>query len=233
MLCLSAAYVAAEEDAPPLRIYAAASLTGVLPDALAEWNGDAILIHAGSSTLARQIEQGADADLFISADPDWADYLAKADLTEGAPVELLGNALVVVAHKNTAPAPAPPFPEAALLATADVNSVPAGRYARRALEAAGDWPTKARLLQTAHVREALAWAARGEVDFAIVYRSDAKAEPRVRTVAEFPEDPDRPIRYVGVVVAGAGALAGEALEYLKGGEAQAAFARHGFTALHK
>lgn len=232
-LALWVAPAAAENR--PLRIYAAASLVAALPEALDGWSGETLLVHAGSSTLARQIEQGAAADILIAADPDWAYYLRDAGLTEVDPVPLLGNALVAIVPSGAAagdPAAAvPPFPPGALLAVADVEAVPAGRYARRALQAAGDWPTRARLLETAHVREALAWAARGEVDYAIVYRSDAAAEPRVTVVAEFPEDPAHPIRYVGVAIAGAGPDAQALLTYLKGPRAQAAFARHGFTPL--
>lgn len=232
-VCLAfwASTVQVRADTPKLRIFAAASLISALPDALEEWDGETTLIHAGSSTLARQIEQGAGADIFISADPVWVASLEDAGLTSGAPAPLLGNTLVAVAPTNAPSAVVPPFPDGALLALADTSGVPAGRYARRALEQAGDWPPKARLLETAHVREALAWAARGEVDYAIVYQSDAAAEPRVNVVAEFAENPDQPIRYVGAVVAGAREGADALLAYLKGPEAQSAFARHGFTPL--
>lgn len=222
---------ASASEAKPLRIYSAASLIAALPEALANWSGETAFVHAGSGTLARQIEQGAEADVFISADPDWATYLQQAGLAEGQIVPLIGNALVAVAPADAPAASVPPFPPGALLALADVKAVPAGRYAKRALQTAGDWPTGARLLETAHVREALAWAARGEVDYAIVYRSDAAAEPRVQVLAEFPEDPAHPIRYVGVAVAGAAPEAQALLEYLTGPEAQAAFARRGFTRL--
>lgn len=225
-----AATAASAED-HPLRIYAAASLVSALPEALAHWSGETTVVYAGSSTLARQIEQGAEADVFLSADPEWADYLAAAGLTEGAARPLFGNTLVAVAPADAPDVKAPPFPAGALLAVADIEAVPAGRYAKRALQAAGDWPTKARLLETAHVREALAWAARGEVDFAIVYRSDAAAEPRVKVVAEFPEDTELPILYVGATLVGAGPQARALLDYLAGPEAQAAFARMGFTPL--
>jgi len=230
-LALWAAPAAA--DGRPLRVYAAASLIAALPEALANWNRETTFVHAGSGTLARQIEQGAAADVFISADPDWAAYLLAAGAAEGDVVPLVGNKLVAVAPADAPGASVPPFPPGALLALADVDAVPAGRYAKHALEAAGDWPTKARLLETAHVREALAWVARDEVDYAIVYLSDAAAEPRVKVVAEFPEDPAHPIRYVGVAVAGAGPEANALLEYLSGPEAQAAFARHGFAPLAK
>lgn len=221
----------AAEERRPLRIFAAASLSAALTDALKGWNGETLVVHAGSSTLARQIEQGAQADVFLSADRDWVEYLAAAGLTEGEPVDLIGNRLVAVAPRDAPEAEVPPFPAGSVLAVAEVDSVPAGRYARRALEAAGDWPTKARLLQAAHVREALAWAARGEADYAIVYASDAASEARVRLVAVFPGDPERPIRYVGVAIAGADPEAQALLRRLAEPEAQAAFARYGFLPL--
>lgn len=228
LLAIFCAVSPATGDERPLRIYAAASLIEALPAALEEWESEATVVYAGSATLARQIEQGAEADIFISADPDWAAHLAERGLIQSEAIMLLGNTLVAVAPAATDAEAVPPFPEGGLLAVADVESVPAGRYARAALERAGDWPTKARLLQTTNVREALAWAIRGEVDFAIVYGSDVKAEPGVKVVAEFPEDPERPIRYVGAVTTDAPPQTEAMLIFLQGPDAQAVFASFGF-----
>ncbi len=233
LLSILSATPAAAAEPRPIRIYAAASLIEALPAALESWAGEAALVFAGSATLARQIEQGAEADLFLSADPDWVSHLVRREMIRSFPVAILRNTLVAVAPSingvEAGAAAVPPFPKGALLAVADVESVPAGRYARAALEQAGDWPTKARLLQTTNVREALAWAVRGEVDFAIVYGSDAASETGVNVVAEFPENPKRPIKYVGAVIEGAAPEANSVLAHLRGADAQAAFARFGFT----
>jgi molybdate transport system substrate-binding protein len=195
-------------------VFAAASLTEVVGrlEAPARLAGLALRgVFAASSILARQVEQGAGADLFFPADEEWMDYLeSRALLRPGTRRDVLGNRLVLVAPADpgfravapTVPGPAPGFALARALgrggrlAVADPDYVPAGRYARAALAALGAWPqVEARLARAENVRAALALVARGEAPLGIVYATDARAERRVRVVGEFPATSHPPIRY--------------------------------------
>lgn len=232
--------------AADLTVFAAASLKNALDeiaDGLRADNGIGIrLSYAGTSALARQIERGAPADLFIAANPEWMDHLQRTGLIDpGRRRDLIGNRLVVVAPADTAarvPAPAPV--EAALsalgedrLAMAFIEAVPAGIYGKAALETLELWPALApRVVQVDNVRAALALVARGEVAMGIVYATDAQAEKRVRVLARFDPVLHPPIRYPVAPVRGRAHPAAEAfLAHLAGPAARAIFERHGFAPL--
>ncbi len=196
---------------------------------------------AASSTHARHLEQGIEADLYLSADLQWMDFAVRRGLVDAASVySLLGNRLVLVApvdgHAPIELARGVDLSRAlrgGRLALADVRAVPAGRYAKAALESLGAWDRVAgSLAMTENVRVALALAARGEVPLAIVYATDARAEPRVRVVATFPLNSHPPIRYPVALVhghrnAGAAALHG----FLRTAPAAKVFDDHGFIVL--
>ena len=226
--------------AEPIVVFAAASLKTALDDVATRWQretGQAVRIScAGTSALARQVEQGAPADLFISADLAWMDYLAGRGLV-GHSTVLLGNRLVLAAPVDDRVAirlARGAKLAAALgdgrLAVANVASVPAGRYAKAALESLGLWDQVAgRLVQTGDVRAALRLVARGEAPLGIVYATDARAEPRVRVVDTFAESMHPPIRYAVAPVAGRSNPGTAAfLAFLGSSTARDVFEREGF-----
>ena len=226
-------------------VFAAASLKPALDRILASPEAAAIgnvkASYAASSQLAKQIEAGAPAELFISADQDWMDYVATRKLivadTRG---DLLGNALVLVAPKDSKVqlAIAPGFDLAGALgadgklALGEPNSVPAGKYAKAALTKLGVWDGVATHVVAAdNVRAALNFVVRGEAALGVVYRSDAVSEPAVRVVATFPGDSHAPIIYPAALVAGhATPAARKLLELLKQPKQQAVFKELGFDA---
>ena len=191
----------AQAPAETLRIMAAASLQPVLTRAISriEETSDLSIvpIYASSGTLARQISQGAPADLYISANTRWADWTVDAlDLPARAATDLLLNRLVVIAAPDLPKTPLQAFEPEGILALGDPAHVPAGQYAKQALRALGQWDRlEPAFVFTANVRVALAFAERGEVDAAIVYRSDAASSSRVRIVETLPADAHDPIRY--------------------------------------
>lgn len=237
----SAAGQPAVSNAPSTTVFAAASLTDSLK-AVAEaykarTGANVTLSFGASSTLARQIEQGAGADLFLSADSDWMDYLQKKGLIANASRrDLLGNQLVLVAAPGTAAPPkiAPRFDLAGALgdrrlALADPDSVPAGKYAKQALSALAVWDKVAPKLATAeNVRVALEYVARGEAPYGIVYATDAKAAA-VRVVGVFPENSHAPIVYPAALTRNASPGAKAFLDFLRGKDARAVFENSGFT----
>lgn len=226
-------------------VFAAASLKPALDRILASPEAAAIgnvkASYAASSQLAKQIEAGAPAELFISADQDWMDYVATRKLivadTRG---DLLGNALVLVAPKDSKVqlAIAPGFDLTGALgadgklALGEPNSVPAGKYAKAALTKLGVWDGVATHVVAAdNVRAALNFVVRGEAALGVVYRSDAVSEPAVRVVATFPGDSHAPIIYPAALVAGhATPAARKLLELLKQPKQQAVFKELGFDA---
>ncbi|HEY0180512.1 MAG TPA: molybdate ABC transporter substrate-binding protein [Dokdonella sp.] len=237
------AQAASARDA--LLVFAAASLKPSLDAILATPDvaalGDVTASYAASSQLARQIEAGAPAALFVSADEDWMDYLAaRALIVAGTRVDLLGNALVLIAPKDHAPtlAIAPGFDLAGALgadgklALGEPNSVPAGKYAKDALTRLGVWDAlAARVVSADDVRAALNFVARGEAPLGVVYRSDAVSEPAVRVVATFPDGSHAPIVYPAAIVAGHDAPAARALlDLLRAEPQRAVFRRYGFDA---
>ena len=244
ILCaLTVAPVAAR--AADVTVFAASSLKNALDDVTELWTAAtgrrATVALAGSSALARQIEQGAPADVFLSANADWMDVLEAQGLIDPATrVDLLGNTLVLIAHGADA-APVAITPDLDLagmlgegrLAMALVDAVPAGIYGKVALESLGLWAAVApRVAQTDNVRAALALVAAGEAPLGVVYATDAAAEDSVSVIGAFPEDAHPPIRYPAAVVAGrANPFAADFLGFLRGPEARTAFERQGFRVL--
>jgi molybdate transport system substrate-binding protein len=223
-----------------LLIFAAASLAGALDEADAAFTAQTGVkvkaSYAASSVLAKQIEAGAPADLFFSADSEWVDYLQERGLLRpNSRRNVLGNALVLIA-----PADSPVQLHIASgfdlagalgrLATADPDSVPAGRYAQVALTRLGVWPqVSAHLARAENVRAALEYVARGEAPLGIVYRTDALAEKRVRVVDIFPADAYPPIVYPLALTVQARPDAARLAEFLSGDVARAIFLRRGFV----
>ena len=194
---------------------------------------------ASSSVLAQQIEAGAPCDLFMSADQEWMDYLEKRDrLQAGTRRDLLGNRLVIVTPTNrpltVRMESAFDFPNsfASRLAVGDPTHVPAGKYAKEALQKLGWWTALAdRLAPAENVRAALKLVERGETDAGIVYATDARAAKGVTVAAVFPENTHTPIRYPVALCAGAGVGAADLLKYLTSAESMAIWTNAGFAVL--
>ncbi|WP_242111601.1 molybdate ABC transporter substrate-binding protein [Luteimonas aquatica] len=243
-LCCAAAAHAAESADAPLTVFAAASLKESMDEAAASFQkaqGPAVRVsYGGSSALARQIEQGAPADVFVSADLDWMDTLQKQNLIDVATRhDLLGNTLVLIAPAASA-ARAPALEHGADLrpllgegriALALTESVPAGKYAKAAFTSLGMWQAlQPRVAEAENVRAALLLVARGEAPLGVVYGSDAKAEPRVRVLATFPADSHPQIVYpVARLKASTHPKAAAFVRWLQSAEATAIFRKHGFT----
>lgn len=236
----------AAQAAETATVFAAASLKNALDNAgkafTAQSGIELKASYAASSALARQIESGAPADLFASADLEWMDYLAKKNLIRPETrVNLLGNRIVVVAPKDAKTADVPFTAEsfaAALgpdgrLATGEVNSVPIGKYAKAAFEKLGLWTgIQPRLAQADNVRAALLLVSRGEAPLGVVYESDAKSDPGVKIVGIFPADSHPPVVYPFAVTAEArGEGAARFLDFLKGAAARPFFEAQGFSVL--
>ena len=235
---------AAEAQQPQILVFAAASLTEAVQEVGASYEKTArVMVRSSfdsSSTLARQIEAGAQADVFLSADTKWMDELQSRGLIQVASRRnVLGNSLVLIAPAQS---PirlkiAPHFPLAAALsdgrlATGDPDSVPAGIYARAALTKLGVWDGVAsRLARAENVRVALLYVARGETPLGIVYATDALADKGVRVVDTFPEDTHEPIVYPIALTRSAKSQAAEFVAYLSGPRAHDIFVKHGFTVL--
>lgn len=220
-------------------VYAAASLTDALEAIARELPLPARFSFAASSVLARQIENGAPAEIFASADEEWADYLAaRGRLVADSRASILSNRLVLIVPADRARdvVLARGMDFGALLgrgrlATGDPAHVPAGRYARAAFEWLGVWPTvEPRLARAASVRAALALVERGEVPFGVVYATDVVANARVAVAATFPAGSHAAIAYPFAIVADHDGPAARA--YLAGLQSPAAlaiFRRHGFA----
>lgn len=226
-------------------VFAAASLKNALDAVNAAWKEEsgksATISYAASSALAKQIEEGAPADVFISADLAWMQYLSEKKLTKpDTEVQLLGNRIVLVAPADSEVEAtiAPGFDLAGLLkggklAMADVSAVPAGKYGKAALEALGVWASvEGSVAQAENVRAALALVATGEAALGIVYRTDARAEPKVGVVDIFPEDTHPAIVYpAGLTASSTNADAAEFLKFLQSAKARAIFEDQGFSVL--
>ena len=197
--------------------------------------------YGASSALARQIEAAAPADLFMSADLDWMDYVENKKLIKaGTRSSLLGNELVLIGPKSNTKTVAigPGFPIAELLgadgrlAVADPKAVPAGKYGKAALESLGVWQTvENRLAPAENVRLALALVSRGETPLGIVYKTDAAADSNVRIVGTFPANTHPPIVYPVALTDAASADAASFLAYLKSPATRPIWEKQGFTVL--
>jgi len=228
-----------------LTVFAAASMKNALDDVDAAYTAKTgvkvAASYAASSTLAKQIEQGAPADVFVSADTDWMDYVtARKDINAPSRVDLLGNSIVLIAPKDSKidhVAIGPGFDLARLagdgkIATGDVKAVPVGKYAQAALEKLGAWQAAApKFAMAESVRAALALVARGEAVLGIVYSTDAKVEPGVKIVGTFPADSHPPIIYPVAATATAKRQAGSYLAFLRTAAAKAIFEKYGFRFL--
>lgn len=239
-VCLLAA-AAPGAAAETVTVFAAASLKEAFDENVKAYRaktGDRIVVsYAASSALARQIEAGAPADLFVSADLDWMDFLERRRLIKpGTRQNLLSNRLVLIAPSGSAVSViiGPGFPIARLIgsgriAMADPDTVPAGKYGKAALEALDVWQdVRGRVAAAENVRAALVLVSRGEAPFGIVYRTDAAADPRVRVVGTFPENAHPPIVYPAAITALGKPPAERFLKWLSGPEARVVFEKHGF-----
>lgn len=226
-------------------VFAAASLKNALDEIVGQWQRETgkkvVVSYAASNALIKQIEQGAPADMFISADLDWMDYgqqkgLIKPDTRSN----WLGNRLVLIAPKdaNVTVSLRPgldlaPLLRGGRLAMASVDAVPAGKYGKAALEKLGAWDgVKDKIAQGESVRAALLFVSRGEAPLGIVYQTDAAADPSVKIVAAFPEDTHPPIVYpIALTKESTNPDAVAFLNYLKSPAARPALERQGFTVL--
>lgn len=234
----------AAQEARPITIFAAASLKNALDDSLAHWQrqggAKAVAAYAASSALARQVESGAPADLFFSADLEWMDYLQQRNLVRPeSRVTLLGNRLVLIGEKGRQ---GPVAIDASLdlkgllkgnrLAMGEVASVPAGKYGKAALTTLGLWASvENSIAGVDNVRAALTLVARGEAPLGIVYQTDAAAEPKVEIIGTFPETSHPRILYPVALTVTSQASATAFLAFLKSPEASVLFTKQGFAAL--
>jgi len=244
-ICLGLGAASAFAQERTITVFAAASMKNALDDANAAFlkaTGIRVVTsYAASSALARQIEQGAPADIFASADLDWMDYaVQKKVMRDDTRLNLLGNRLVLIAPKDARISEVkigPDFDLARLVgdgrvATADVRAVPAGKYARAALEALGSWAAvEKKIAMAENVRAALALVARSEAVLGIVYETDANVEPGVKIAGTFPSDSHPAIVYPVAATVNAKPEAAAYLNFLRSGTAKAVFEQYGFTFL--
>jgi molybdate transport system substrate-binding protein len=245
IVALFAVFAPAQAADGELVVFAAASMKNALDDVnkacTPDGGGPALISYAASSALAKQIENGAPADIFVSADLAWMKYLADKNLIKaGTEVKLLGNQIVLVAPKDrTAEAKiAEGFDLAALLgdgrlAIGDVKAVPAGKYGKAALESLGIWSSvEGKLAQAENVRAALKLVATGEAPLGIVYATDAVAEPDVKVIGTFPANSHPPIIYPTAEIADSeNAQASVFLQCMQSEKARKLFEAQGFTVL--
>jgi molybdate transport system substrate-binding protein len=246
VVSLTGAWVAAAHaQGRDLLVFGAASLKNALDDADAQYQRDAghriVVSYGASSALAKQIEGGAPADIFISADLDWMDYVAEHKLIKPETrFNLLGNKLVLVARADSGInlTIGPNFPLAQALgndrlAIAEPSAVPAGKYGKAALEALGVWPSVASKIAPAQdVRATLLLVSRGEAPLGIVYQTDAAADKTVKIVAAFPESTHPPIIYpIAVTATSTNPGAAAYVAFLKSAAVRPAFEKQGFVVL--
>jgi molybdate transport system substrate-binding protein len=246
-IVIAAAPLAAQAQDKSITVFAAASMKNALDDVDAVFTKQSgmkvVASYDASSALMKQIEGGAPADVFVSADLKWMDYGSQKKLIgDDTRVNLLGNTLVLIAPKDSKidqVTIAPGFDLAKLagdgrIATGDVKAVPVGLYARAALEKLGVWSSvEAKMAMTANVRAALVLVARGEAPLGIVYSTDAKVEPGVKVVGVFPEDSHDPIIYPVAATVGAKPEATRYLAFLRSQGAKTIFESYGFAVLMK
>jgi len=244
-ILLGSNYSPALAQEKSLTVFAAASMKNALDDINAAYTAKSgvkmVASYAASSALAKQIEQGAPADIFASADTDWMDYaIGKKTINEPTRVNLLGNSLVLIAPKDSKldkVAIGPGFDLSKLagdgkIATGDVKAVPVGKYAKASLEKLGAWQAaEPKFAMAESVRAALALVARGEAPLGIVYSTDAKVEPGVKIVGTFPADSHPAIIYPVAATGTAKAEAADYLAFLRSSAAKAIFEKYGFSFL--
>ena len=237
----------AKAQSPDLVIFAAASLKNALDAVNTQWQKEtgkkAVISYAASSALAKQIEQGAPAQVFISADLDWMDYLAGKSLIKAdTRSNLLGNRVVLIAPKDkvTPLEIKAGFDLAKVLgegrlSMANVDSVPAGKYGKAALEKLGVWQSvSGKIAQAENVRAALLLVSRGEAPAGIVYQTDATADANVKIIGTFPEESHPPIIYPIALTANASHPDATAfLAYIRSAKAKPVFEAQGFTVLSR
>jgi molybdate transport system substrate-binding protein len=246
ILCGAASPPACAED-KALTLFAAASMKNALDDINATFTAKTDIkvsaSYAASSLLAKQIEQGAPADIFVSADTDWMDYVAASNnINEATRINLLGNSIVLIAPKDSKIGHVTidqNFDLAKLagdgrIATGDVKAVPVGKYAKAALEKLGAWAAaEPKFAMADSVRAALTLVARGEAALGIVYATDARVEPGVKIVGTFPADTHPPIIYPVAATVTAKPEAKDYLDYLHSSSAKAVLEKYGFVYLIK
>jgi molybdate transport system substrate-binding protein len=247
-LALTPAATSAQAQEQTLTVFAAASLKNALDDINTAFTNETKIkvtaSYAASSALMKQIEQGAPADVFASADLEWMDYgnqrkLVKSDTR----VNLLGNRLVLIAPANSKTSSVTINKDTKFseylgadgrLVTGDVRAVPVGKYAKAALEKLGLWAqVEPRMAMADNVRAALALVAREEAPLGIVYETDAKVEPKVKIVGAFPEGSHEPIVYPAAVTTQGKPEAAKYIQFLRSNTAKAIFEKYGFTWLNK
>jgi molybdate transport system substrate-binding protein len=246
-IALLAIVPAAQAQDAALTVFAAASLKNALDEVDAAFTKQSHIkvtaSYAASSALARQIEAGAPADVFVSADVKWMDYVADRKLIKPQTrFNLLGNRLVLIAGKDSRLSNVtigPGFDIAKLagdgrIAVADTRAVPAGLYAKAALEKLGAWAAaEPKLAQAENVRATLAFVARGETPIGIVYATDARVEPTVKIVGVFPDGSYPPVVYPVAATVNAKAGVETYLQFLRTSAAKAIFEKYGFSYLIK
>ncbi|MCK1270633.1 molybdate ABC transporter substrate-binding protein [Bradyrhizobium sp. 49] len=245
LFLLAAGLSPAGAEDKTITVFAAASMKNALDEVDAAYTARTgvkfIVSYAASSVLARQIEQGAPADVFVSADTDWMDYaISKKTINEPTRVNLLGNSIVLIAPKDSRLDNVPigqGFDLAKLagdgrIATGDVKSVPVGKYAKAALTSLGAWQAaEPKFAMAESVRAALTLVARGEANLGIVYSSDAKVEPGVKIVGTFPADSHPPIIYPVAATATAKGDTSDYLAFLRSTAAKTILEKYGFKFL--
>ena len=228
-----------------ITIFAAASMKNAIDQinaAFGQRTGINVLAsYAASSALIKQIEEGAPADVFASADLDWMDYGSQKKLIkDDSRINLLGNRLVLIAPTDSKLADVPIGPGFDLLrlagdgriVTGNVRAVPVGKYAKAALEKLGAWTAAESIFaMTDNVRAALTLVARGEAALGIVYETDAKVEPNVKVIGRFPSDSHPPIVYPVAATVNGKPEASAYLAFLRSGKAKATFEKFGFSFL--
>ena len=244
LLCATTSH-AQSSAAPQLTVFAAASLKDAMNEADVAWqrrSGQPVrMAYAGSSALARQIERGAPADVFVSADQDWMDWLQQRRLIDArSRHDLLGNTLVLVAPTRSNAQPLRLSKGTDLrqllgrngrIALALTSSVPAGKYAKAAFESLGMWTAlQSRTAEADNGRAALLLVSRGEAPLGVVYASDAKADPGVRVLATFPAGTHPKIVYpVARIASSRNPHAAAFVHWLQSADADAIFRKHGFS----
>ena len=241
LACLATA--PSQAEGTPVVVFAAASLKNALDEGVAAWGKEtgktAKVSYAGSNALAKQLESGAPADLFLSADLAWMDYAEKAGtIRAGTRFDMLRNTIVVIAPKDSSAKLdlKPGVDLAAILgdnrlAMANVEAVPAGKYGKAALEKLGAWNgVKDRVAQAENVRAALLLVSRGEAPLGIVYATDAVSDPNVKVIATFPDDSHPPVVYPAAVTKDSANPDAEGLlTFLRGATAKPIFEKWGFV----